>query len=103
MVFTFDRLRAGLVNVFVDGRHLAQQRVPLVASPKVAQEIWVNSRDFGNLDTGFRGWISRLKMCAQPLSLEDAVVECEFLRPFNLTILSATRCHLHPQLTDQML
>jgi hypothetical protein len=81
VIVTFDRLRTGRINVFVEGHHLAQESVALVASSKVAQEIWVNSRDFGTLDTGYRGWISRLKMYAEPLALEDAVVEFEFLRP----------------------
>lgn len=67
---------------------MAQETVSLVASPKVAQEIWVNSRDFGNLDTGYRGWISRLKMYAQPLPLEEAAVERECFLPSPSTAIA---------------
>jgi hypothetical protein len=41
----------------------------------------MNSRDFGNLDTGYRGWISRLKMFVQALSLEDAIEERKWFGP----------------------
>lgn len=74
MALTFDRKTQGLVRLYLDGKSLANGTLPLVASPKVGQEIWFNARDWDNLDTGFRGTLHRFTMYADALP-PDAVAE----------------------------
>ena len=74
MALTFDRKTQGLVSLYLDGKSLANGTLPLVASPKVGQEIWFNAQDWDNLDTGFRGTLNRFTMYADALP-PDAIAE----------------------------
>lgn len=67
MALTFDRRTQGSVNLYLDGKPLANGNLPLVSSPKVGQEIWFNAQDWGILDTGFRGTLRRFTMYADAL------------------------------------
>ena len=71
MAITFDRRNRGSVNLFLDGERIANKTMPLIASPKIGQEIWFNARDWDNLDTGFRGTLNRFTMYADALSPQD--------------------------------
>ncbi|KAI9830359.1 MAG: hypothetical protein M1819_005740 [Sarea resinae] len=82
LTLSLDRISRGLLSMSLssspsssftssassDSEHIARwttASVPLVASPKIAHEIWFNSRDFGHLDTDFRGVISGLSFYNQ--------------------------------------
>ena len=72
MIVTLNRKDVGAINLFFDGKLLANKTVPTVVSPKIAQDIWFNAREWNNLDTGFRGTVNRFTMYADTLSPEDA-------------------------------
>lgn len=74
MTITLDRKDQGAVNLFLDGKQLANKTIPTIASPKIAQDIWFNAQDWSNLDTGFRGRLERFTMYADILSPEDAAM-----------------------------
>lgn len=74
MALTVDRKTQGLVSLYLDGQSLANGTLPLVASPKVGQEIWFNAQDWDKLDTGFRGTLHRFTMYADALP-PNAVAE----------------------------
>jgi len=46
MALTMDRKTQGIVSLYLDGKSLANGSLPLVASPKVGQEIWFNAKDW---------------------------------------------------------
>ena len=71
MAVTFDRKTHGAVNLFLDGQRIANKTLPLIASPKIGQEIWFNAKDWDDLDTGFRGGLNRFTMYADALSPQD--------------------------------
>jgi hypothetical protein len=71
LTITLDRKDQGAVNLFLDGKLLANKTVPTIASPKIAQDIWFNAQEWSNLDTGFRGTLERFTMYADTLSPED--------------------------------
>lgn len=71
LTITLDRKDQGAVNLFLDGKLLANKTVPTIASPKIAQDIWFNAQEWSNLDTGFRGTLKRFTMYADTLSPED--------------------------------
>lgn len=71
MAITFDRRDRGYVNLFLDGEQIANNSMPLIASPKIGQEIWFNALDWDNLDTGFRGTLNRFTMYADALTPQD--------------------------------
>lgn len=55
MIISFDRRSEGKISLYLGGKLLADQSLPLIHSPKIGQEVWFNSRDWEELDTGFRG------------------------------------------------
>lgn len=67
MAITFDRKTHGKVGLFLDGKSLANGTLPLVASPKIGQDIWFNAQEWDKLDTGFRGTLNRFTMYADAL------------------------------------
>jgi hypothetical protein len=71
VAITFDRRDRGYVNLFLDGEQIANNSIPLIASPKIGQEIWFNALDWDNLDTGFRGTLNRFTMYADALAPQD--------------------------------
>lgn len=71
MAVTFDRRNRESANLFLDGERIANKTMPLIASPKIGQEIWFNARDWDNLDSGFRGTLNRFTMYADVLSSQD--------------------------------
>lgn len=74
LTITLDRKDRGAVNLFLDGKLLANKTISTVASPKIAQEIWFNAQNWSTLDTGFRGTLKRLTMYADSLSPEDVAM-----------------------------
>lgn len=64
LAITFDRLTTGTIAVYINGKLVANTSLPLLASPKLGNEIWVNAREWDNLDTGFRGSLHRLSFFA---------------------------------------
>jgi len=47
------------------------QNIDLVGSSKIGQDIWINARDWDELDTGFRGLLHRFTMHADALTPES--------------------------------
>lgn len=74
MAVTYDRKTQGLVSLFLDGKLLTNGTLPLVASPKIGQEIWFNALNWDTLDSGFRGTLDRFTMYADALP-PDAVAQ----------------------------
>ena len=72
LAITHDRRNQGIVSLFLDGRSLANGTLPLIASPKIGQEIWFNAQEWDSLDAGFRGALGRFTMYADALS-PDAI------------------------------
>lgn len=71
LAITFDRRDYGGVQIFIDGKEIGSKRLPLIDSFKAGQDIWLNARNWDELDTGFRGLLSRFTMYADALSPED--------------------------------
>lgn len=71
MAITFGRKESGMIKLFVDGKMLANESMPLIASPMIGQEIWFNAQDWNDLDTGFRGSLDRFFMYADALSPKE--------------------------------
>lgn len=65
LAIVFDRRDTGQILLYLDGKAISNGTLPLVASPKIAGEIWFNAREWnGGLDTGFRGSLHRLSIYA---------------------------------------
>ena len=71
---THDRRDNGAVNLFLDGGRVANTTLPLIASPKIGQEIWFNAQNWNKMDTGFRGTLERFTMYADALSPHDVAL-----------------------------
>ena len=67
MTITYDRKNQGSISLFIDGQFLANDTLSIIASPKIGQEIWINAREWDQLDTGFRGTLNRFAMYADAL------------------------------------
>ena len=50
--------------MYLNGEEIVNDNLKLISSPKIGHEIWVNAREWRQLDTGFRGHIYRVKMYA---------------------------------------
>lgn len=74
LAIIFDRRDTGTIAVYLHGEMFANTSLPLIASPKLGNEIWVNGREWDNLDTGFRGSIHRLSFFADAIPV-DAIVQ----------------------------
>ena len=76
LALTFDRRKQGVISLYLDGESLATHAVPVVASPKLGQEIWINAQEWDVLDTGFRGTLNRFTMYADvvpPQAIADPI------------------------------
>ena len=71
---THDRRDYGAVDLFVDGERIANTTLPLIASPKIGQEIWFNAQNWNKMDTGFRGTLERFTMYADALPPHDVAL-----------------------------
>ena len=65
LAIVFDRRDTGQILLYLDGKAISNGTLPLVASPKIAGELWFNAREWDkDLDTGFRGSLHRLSIYA---------------------------------------
>ena len=71
MAITFDPKTQGSVSLFLDGQSFDNGTLPLVASPKVGQEIWINAEEWDLVDTSFRGTLHRFTMYAEALPPQE--------------------------------
>ncbi|KAG8532452.1 uncharacterized protein KY384_002329 [Bacidia gigantensis] len=73
LTISFDRRDNGSVAVYLDGEDAGGEDISLIYSPKIGQEIWLNSRHWDNLDTGFRGELYRFTMFADAIGPQKVV------------------------------
>ena len=71
LAITYDRRVYGNLTVYLDGEKVGSQRLSILGSPKVGQDIWINALEWHQLDMGFRGSLRRFTMYAEALSMQD--------------------------------
>lgn len=97
VTITHDRRDHGAVNLFLDGEQIANTTLPLIASPKIGQEIWFNAQDWNKIDTGFRGTLERFTMYADALPPNDVALPISTVpdRSFTYTHLTNLKNNIH--------
>ena len=77
LAITFDRKDTGKIAVFLDGHPVANGTLPLLPSARIGNEIWLNSREWSNMDTKFRESTHRFSMYADAVPPEDLAKPCK--------------------------
>ena len=89
LAVVFDRRDTGQILLYLDGKPISNGTLPLVASPKIAGEVWFNAREWNkDLDTQLRGSLHRLSIYA------DAVPPQELARIRKRSIPALQRIQL---------
>ena len=68
LAITCDRREKGTLDVYLDGTWLGAKEMQLQGEPNVGQEIWINAREWKELDMGFRGSLGRFTVYADALT-----------------------------------
>jgi hypothetical protein len=87
LTVSFDRQLRGVVLVFVDDILVSKTHMRVLSTPRIALDTWINARHAENLDTGFRGYFSHLKMYSRALP-EDGWANGTFLHVFGGCLLT---------------
>ena len=77
LAITYDRKDTGATAVFLDGRPVDNGTLPLLPSPRIGDEIWLNSREWINMDTGFRGSMHRFTVYADVVPAHELAKPCK--------------------------
>ena len=81
LAITFDRRDTGLIAIYLNGTIIANGSLPLISSSKIGDEIWINAREWLNMDTGFRGSLYRFSMYAGVVPAEELGRPCLSIQP----------------------
>ncbi|KAL9638912.1 MAG: hypothetical protein Q9164_001253 [Protoblastenia rupestris] len=84
LAISFDRKTTGQIALYLNNEHIANDTLPLIPSPVIGNEIWLNAREWKELDTGFRGEIYGLKAWG------DVVPGSELMKPITALPTSST-------------
>ena len=71
MVITFDRREKGELGLYLDGVQMGAQPLALQKESKLGQEIWINAREWDEIDMGFRGSLRRFTVYADALTADN--------------------------------
>ena len=64
---TYDAVHNGEASIYLDGSLLATQNIGIRNTSRAGQDVWVNARDWHNMDLGLRGSLQRFTMFADAL------------------------------------
>lgn len=70
VAITFDRREKGEMGLYIDGVQMGTQPLSLQKKPDLGQEIWINAREWDEIDMGFRGSLGRFTMYADALTAD---------------------------------
>ena len=74
LAVTYDGLRKGTASIYLDGTKLGSQWIRKKNATCIGQDVWVNARDWQELDIGFRGSMRRFTMYADALPREALAI-----------------------------
>ena len=71
LTISLDRLTSGLLNIHLNDDLIATKTLPLIRTPKFAQDIWLNKIGWDDEDAGFRGEVRRMTLWADAIPGEN--------------------------------
>jgi hypothetical protein len=72
LTISWDRMQSMRIHVFLDDELIATSSIDHLSTPKIAQEVWLNARDWKSIGSGFRGHVSSVRIYSKPIGPEQA-------------------------------